>query len=249
MSHALIKSLLREIKTLAVDQTDAECRACASAHVECVMAAYRCSERVRARCRLCGDDDEHREYPWCEETEEEDEEDEEDGEEERKRGREEDEGGDQAQVHEGGAAVVEGGAVDGDMCARAVRKLAHSLSSSSSSSVPSSPSSPPTVQSSQEQPTLVVVSSPAKIRGKASGARPVRASRAVPARRRKTRRLREVEEDAAAFMRDMLTEDNAVGDDGMDGEDTPDSLGDTGDEQDDTVRRVTRRMRRRRAVE
>jgi hypothetical protein len=227
MSHALIKSLLREMRVLIVEHTDPTCRQCASAHVECLMAAYRCSQRVYTRCRVCGEDE--RVDMWCDEDDEA-EEDEEDcadggrGKEQRRRSEQDvavvSTGG---RAKDGGAADVEGAA--NDTCVRAVRQLAQALVA------------PTPVPLNEQGPVAVVVSSPVSkpaakkgsTRSRTGGAK----TRSRPARSKRT----------------TVDEFGFEGGDADEDPDASDSLGETGDEDDDVVRRLARRRRRRRLRE
>jgi hypothetical protein len=66
MSHVLLKSLLRELKTLTTECTDVSCRTCLAAHVECLLTAYRCTQAVLDKCRRCrGEDDDDDNGEWC----------------------------------------------------------------------------------------------------------------------------------------------------------------------------------------
>jgi hypothetical protein len=109
MSHVLLRSLLRELKTLTVEHTDAACRYCLAAHVECLMAAYRCTQRVHAKCRrgcYTGDDDDD---AWC---------DDDDG---------DDSGGGGVADAVPTACNHRGTGIEGAACVRAVRALAETL--------------------------------------------------------------------------------------------------------------------------
>ena len=187
------------------------------------MAAYRCSQRVTARCRTC--DGDARDF-WC------DEDDGDDG------GEDEDDMGGECVTGDGKRQRVDGArdvavdAVDvrrgGDDGARvrAVQRLADVLVS-------------PPVDTNK----FVAIDAPSAPRAKRAAVQRVRARR-VPVVK-SSRRAAQGQRGAVnefAFEDEIGAKIDAVS------EDVDDSLGETGDENDDVVRRVARRRLRRELV-
>ena len=68
MSHVLVRSLLRELRVLMIDRTGSECHRCLVTHVECLLTAYRCAQRVYCHCPRCRDDDDGDNEDVCDEV-------------------------------------------------------------------------------------------------------------------------------------------------------------------------------------